>query len=293
MGVRCPGRLAHARWQEDDAQGAPRRVAVCEQRSFHRFPRADDPAAPREYAVASPRTIAPRGLTRPQNAIALPWGTSLSGHRHRRKGPLRDLLQTNYRPCARLVVSLRRRGAGYEGTAEAAGAGEGAVTWSMRIPASIASGPSSTCSSDLGAGLRRLAFRGKADPGRASTTADRPSPLARRRSLNARRDAASLPAKVKPRRGPSGSASRLVVGSRDSSRPAFGLPLPRLDFSRAAWFSLDLEGRSGSPAASRFLSLSGASSSVRRDLSEPSFRAAMRYFGGCLLAEVGPLPGAQ
>jgi hypothetical protein len=69
-------------------------------------------------------------------------------------------------------------------------------------------------------------------------------------------------------------------------RPAFGLSLG-LGF-RAAWFSLDLEGHWDPPAASI---LSGAEVGTSRFVGALVPCGHVRYFAGCLLAEVGPIWG--
>jgi hypothetical protein len=66
-------------------------------------------------------------------------------------------------------------------------------------------------------------------------------------------------------------------------RPAFGLSFG-LGF-RVAWFSLDLEGHWDPPAASI---LSGAEVGTSRFVGALVPCGHVRYFGGCLLAEVGP-----
>jgi hypothetical protein len=189
----------------------------------------------------------------------------------------RDLFAAEPKPSVRLAVSLRRRGAGYEGTAELHDAA-GAVTWSMLFPPPPHR-PKSTCTELILALAFGVAL--EVDPVELTTTAPSPSPPVVEPPLVklplAKPEAPTRPFRI-------GVSPWLDFGV--APRPAFGLSLG-LGF-RVAWFSLDLEGHWDPPAASI---LSGAEVGTSRFVGALVPCGHVGYFAGCLLAEVGPLWG--
>jgi hypothetical protein len=189
----------------------------------------------------------------------------------------RDLFAAEPKPSVRLVVSLRRRGAGYEGTADLHDAA-GAVTWSMLFPPPLHR-PSSTCSNLILALAFGVAL--EVDPVELPTAAPSPSPPVVEPPIVtpplAKPEAPTRPFRI-------GVSPWLDLGV--APRPAFGLSLG-LGF-RAAWFSLDLEGHWDPQAASI---LSGAEVGTSRFVGALVPCGHVRYFAGCLLAEVGPIWG--
>ena len=185
----------------------------------------------------------------------------------------RDLFAAVPPPSVRLVVSLRRRGAGYEGTAELRDAA-GAVTWSMLFPPPPHR-PSSTCSNLILA----LAFGVSlvVEPVELPT-ADPPLP-----------PVVEPPVVTPPFAKPEAPTWLFRIGVSPwvdfgaAPRHAFGLSLG-LGF-RVGWFSLDLEGHWNPPAASI---LSGAEVETSRFVGALLPCGHVGYFAGCLLAEVGP-----
>jgi len=189
----------------------------------------------------------------------------------------RDLFAAEPKPSVRLVVSLRRRGAGYEGTAELHDAA-GAVTWSMLFPPQPHR-PKSTCSELILALAFGVAL--EVDPVELPTADPSPSPPVVEPPIVtpplAKPEAPTRPFRI-------GVSPWLDLGA--APRPAFGLSFG-LGF-RVAWFSLDLEGHWDPPAASI---LSGAEVGTSRFVGALVPCGHVRYFAGCLLAELGPLRG--
>jgi len=181
----------------------------------------------------------------------------------------RDLFAAEPKPSTRLVVKLGRRGAGYEGTAELRNEA-GAVTWSMLFPPPLHR-PSSTCSNLILALAFGVAL--EVDPVELPTVETPPPPP----TPPAKPEAPTRPFRI-------GVSPWLDLGA--APRPAFGLSFG-LGF-RVAWFSLDLEGHWDPPAASI---LSGAEVGTSRFVGALVPCGHVRYFGGCLLAEVGPIWG--
>ena len=191
--------------------------------------------------------------------------------------------------AARLVVTLGRRGYGYEGTAVIYDAA-GAVFWSNTFPPR-ARAPAASCA-DLVDSLA-LSFTYQIDP-------IVPVPL-QTASLPVVQPAA-VPPRPAPRPAPPplppaesepfafrfGAAA--VVDLATALRPAAGLSFG-LGF-RVSWFSLEMEGRWDPPAGAI---LKGADLSA--DLSITRFVGALvpcghaGYFVGCALADLGPIWG--
>ncbi len=184
----------------------------------------------------------------------------------------RDLFAAVPPPSARLVVSLRRRGAGYEGTAELRDAA-GAVTWSRLFPPPPHP-PLATCSTLISA----LAFSVSLEVEPVELpTADPPLPAV-----------VAPPIVTPPLAKPEAPTWLFRIGVSPwvdigaAPRQAFGLSLG-LGF-RVGWFSLDLEGHWNPPAASI---LSGAEVETSRFVGALVPCQHVGYFAGCLLAEVG------
>ena len=188
----------------------------------------------------------------------------------------RDLFAAEPKPSVRLVVMLRRRGAGYEGSAELRNAA-GAVTWTMVFP-DQPHPPAATCSILIDALAFGLSL--EVDPVEF---------------LPFERPPVVLPAIVTPTPPPAkpeASKRRFRIGASPwvdfgtAPRVAVGLSL-NLGF-RVAWFSLDLEGRWDSPAAS---TIAGYEIRTSRVVGALVPCGHVRYFAGCLLAEVDSLWG--
>ncbi len=189
----------------------------------------------------------------------------------------RDLFATIPKPSARLAVTLGRRGAGYEGAAELHDAA-GAVTWLMVFPGPP-NPPAATCASLIAALAFGLAI--EVDPV-APPPVDPPSPPVM--------GPPSVPPPPPPKPEASTRPFRIGVSPwvnfATAPRVAVGLSLS-LGF-RVAWFSLDLEGRWDPPAAS---TIEGDEIRTSRVVGALVPCGHVRYFAGCLLAEVDSLWG--
>jgi hypothetical protein len=189
----------------------------------------------------------------------------------------RDLFATAPRSSARLAVKIGRRGAGYEGAAELRDAA-GAVTWSMVFP-NPPHPPAATCASLIPALAFGLSI--EVDPVDPLSVAPPRAPSVKPEIVKpaplAEPEAPTRPFRI-------GASSGLDLGA--APRPAFGLSFG-LGF-RVAWFSLDLEGHWDPPAVA---SLHGAEVGTSRFVGALVPCGHLRYFAGCLLAEVGPLWG--
>jgi hypothetical protein len=188
----------------------------------------------------------------------------------------RDLFAALPPPSAHLVVTLARRGTGYEGAAELRDAA-GAVTWAMVFPAPSHT-PATTCASLIPA----LAFGVSLEVDPVETQAATPPSPPVVEPPSATPPPAKPEASLPPFRA--GVSPWLSFGT--SPRPAFGLSLS-LGF-RVAWFSVDLEGRWDPPAASTF---SGDEVRTSRIVGALVPCGHVRYFAGCLLAEIDSLSG--
>jgi hypothetical protein len=174
--------------------------------------------------------------------------------------------------AARLVVTLRRRGYGYEGTTALYDAA-GVVLWTVTLPPP-AYPPAASCPSLVE--TLALSATNQIDPivPRPLLPAPPPPPL--------RPPPPPPPIAVSPFAFRFGAAAWADLAT--APRPAFGLSFG-LGF-RVSWFSLDMEGRWDPPAGAL---LDGA------DLSTTRFVGALvpcghkGYFVGCALAEVGPV----
>jgi hypothetical protein len=186
----------------------------------------------------------------------------------------RDFFAALPKPSARLLVTLERRGSGYEGSAELRDAA-GTLTWSMVYPGP-AHPPAATCASLIPA----LAFGLSIEVDPVDTPSVETPP------------AVQPPIVTPPSAKPEAPTRPFRIGVSPwldlamAPRPAFGLSFG-LGF-RVAWFSLDLEGHWDPPAAA---SLHGAEVGTSRFVAALVPCGHVRYFAGCLLAEVGPLWG--
>jgi hypothetical protein len=183
----------------------------------------------------------------------------------------RDFFAAVPKPSARLVVTLGRRGVGYEGAAELHDAA-GAVTWSMVFPGPPHP-PAATCASLIAALAFGLAI--EVDPVDAPPV-DPPPPV-----VQAPIAPPPPPAKPEAPTWPFRIGASPWVDFATAPRVAVGLSLG-LGF-RVAWFSLDLEGRWDPPAAS---TIKGAEVGTSRVVAALVPCGHVRYFAGCLLAEV-------
>jgi hypothetical protein len=182
--------------------------------------------------------------------------------------------------AARLVVTLGRRGYGYEGTAVIYDAA-GAVFWSNTFPPATRA-PAASCA-DLVDSLA-LSFTYQIDPIVPVPLQPAPPPVVQPAAVPPRPAPPPLPAQSEPFAFRFGAAA--VVDLATAPRPAVGLSFG-LGF-RVSWFSLEMEGRWDPPAGAI---IEGA------DLSTTRFVGALipcghaGYFVGCALAEVGPIWG--
>jgi hypothetical protein len=188
----------------------------------------------------------------------------------------RDFFAAVPKPSARLVVTLGRRGAGYEGAAELHDAA-GAVTWSMVFPGPPHP-PAATCASLIAALAFGLAI--EVDPV-APPPVDPPPPVVQPPIVPP-----PPPAKPEAPTRPFRIGASPWVDFATAPRVAVGLSLS-LGF-RVAWFSLDLEGRWDPPAAS---TIEGVEVGTSRGVGALVPCGHVRYFAGCLLAEVDSLWG--
>lgn len=182
--------------------------------------------------------------------------------------------------AARLAVTLRRRGYGYEGTVTLYDAA-GAVFWTKTLPPPTYP-PAASCPSLV----ENLAFSATSyiDPV-VRLPPPPPAPLL-------------LPSSPPPSLPPPPPPPPPVAGSRiaprfgaaawvdlaTAPRPAFGLSFG-LGF-RVSWFSVEMEGR-WDPAAGALLE--GADLSTKRFVGALVPCGHTGYFVGCALAEVGPV----
>ncbi|MEP7125356.1 MAG: hypothetical protein ABJE95_30775 [Byssovorax sp.] len=188
----------------------------------------------------------------------------------------RDLFATEPEPSSRLMVVLRRREAGYEGTAELRDTA-GAVTWAMVFPGPPHP-PSATCTSLIAALAFGLSV--EVDPVEPPSVERPPPPVAQPPIATpppAKPDAPTRPFRI---------GVSPWVDFATAPRVAVSLSLD-LGF-RVAWFSLDLEGRWDPPAAA---TTSGDEIRTSRVVGALVPCGHMRYFAGCLLAEVDSLWG--
>jgi len=184
----------------------------------------------------------------------------------------RDFFATSPPPLERLVVKLGRRGGGYEGTVELHD-DAGAVTWRIVFPG-LPHPPAGLCSSLIPALAFDIAV--KVDP--AAPPAVAPPAVVEGPPIVKPPPA---PLEAPPRRYRIGVSPWVEFGM--APRTAFGLSLG-LGF-RVAWFSLDLEGRWDPPAASV---LHDDEVGMSRLVGVLVPCGHVKYFAGCLLAEVGP-----
>ncbi|MFS8065424.1 MAG: hypothetical protein ACMG6S_03535 [Byssovorax sp.] len=194
----------------------------------------------------------------------------------------RDFFATSPPPLERLVVKLGRRGGGYEGTAELHDAA-GAVTWRIVFPG-LPHPPAGLCSSLLPALAFDIAVEvdSPARPPAPPAVAPPPPPPVVEEPPIVKPPPAPLEAPSRPFR--IGVSPWLEFGA--APRAAFGLSLG-LGF-RVAWFSVDLEGRWDPPAASVIYGDEVRTSRVVGALVPCGH---VKYFAGCLLAEVDSLWG--
>ncbi|MEP7124932.1 MAG: hypothetical protein ABJE95_28645 [Byssovorax sp.] len=188
----------------------------------------------------------------------------------------RDFFSTNPPPSARLVVRLGRREAGYSGSAELRNAA-GAVTWSMVFPGPDHP-PAATCASLIAA----LAFGVSLEVDPVDPPPVDPPPVVEPPIVK------PPPAKPEAPSAPFRIGASPWVNFATAPRVALGLSLG-LGF-RVAWFSLDLEGRWDPPASAI---LHGAEVGTSRFVGALVPCGHVRYFAGCLLAEVDSLRGGR
>jgi hypothetical protein len=181
--------------------------------------------------------------------------------------------------AARLTVTLRRRGYGYEGTTDLYDAA-GALLWTRTLPPPTFP-PAASCPSLV----ESLALS-------ATNYIDPAVPLA----LPLAPVAPPIPMPRKPDQPPPPPVERwpfafrvgaaVVVDVGTAPRPAVGLSLG-LGF-RVSWFSLEMEGRWDPPAGA---SIDGADVSTARFVGVLLPCGHTGYFVGCALAELGPIRG--
>ena len=191
----------------------------------------------------------------------------------------RDFFAPTPPPLERLVVKLGRRGRGYEGTAELHDAA-GAVTWRIVFPG-LPHPPAGLCSSLLPALAFDIAVEvdSPARPPAPPAVAPPPPPLVVEEPPIVKPPQAPLEAPP----GPFRIGASPWVEFETAPRAAFGLSLSL--GLRVAWFSVDLEGRWDPPAASILDDYEVGTSRVVGALVPCG---PVKYFAGCLLAEVGP-----
>jgi hypothetical protein len=179
--------------------------------------------------------------------------------------------------AARLAVTLRRRGYGYEGTTALHDAA-GAVLWTVTLPPP-AYPPAASCPSLVE--TLALSATTQIDPIVPLQQAPLPVvPIVAKPS--------PAPVTVVPPVEPFPFAFRFGAAAwvdvATAPRPAFGLSFG-LGF-RVSWFSLEMEGRWDPPAGAN---IDGAEVSTARFVGALVPCGHAGYFVGCALAEVGPV----
>jgi hypothetical protein len=178
--------------------------------------------------------------------------------------------------AARLVVTLGRRGYGYEGTAVLYDAA-GGVYWSTTFPPPSRA-PAASCA-DL---VDSLALSATYKIDQIVPQPLPPAPLPSAPPISA--PPPPPPDAPSPFAFRVGAAAWLDVAT--ALRPAVGVSFA-LGF-RASWFSLDVEGRWDPPAGGM---LEGVELSTSRFVGALVPCGHAGYFVGCALAEVGPIWG--
>ena len=181
--------------------------------------------------------------------------------------------------AARLAVTLRRRGYGYEGTLDLYDAA-GALLWTRTLPPPNFP-PSASCPSLVES--LALSATNYIDPAVPLPLA--PLPVAPPIHTPRKPDEPPPPPVERwPFAFRAGAAVVVDVGT--APRPAVGLSLG-LGF-RVSWFSLEMEGRWDPPAGA---SIDGADVSTARFVGVLLPCGHTGYFVGCALAELGPIRG--